>query len=227
MVKEQGLQGSLRKQPPLLPSPPPPSSSIRKSAVTPSPHSQASTLSSTTPMPQNLTPSLISSNLNMMTSQSRQSLLTSRNTQQGVSTAVGNSSVGPDIMNNINNSSMNYGGRPVDVSGLVSSGNVLQPVGTNSWASQVPSQSARMQTSNASAFDSLLPSQPRPMSMNQMMHSATMNSTVNPNMMTPTSLNAFGSMMSPMQSMSTSSFSAISNSEVKPLSSSDINDLLS
>ncbi|XP_071542803.1 SCY1-like protein 2 [Panulirus ornatus] len=227
MVKEQGLQDSLRKQPPLLPSPPPPSSSIKKPAVNPVSHSNASALSSATSMPHNLTSSLISSNLNMMTSQSSQSALTSRNAQQGVAAASGNSPVGQGIMNNVSNSSINYGGRPGEVSGMVSSGNVFQPVGINSWVNQAPTQNTRMQTSNLSAFDNLLPSQPRPMSMNQMMHSTTMNNTASPNMMAPTSLNAFGSVMSPMQTMNTSSLSALSKSEVKPLSSSDINDLLS
>ncbi|KAG7167470.1 SCY1-like protein 2-like [Homarus americanus] len=227
MVKQQGLQDAVQKPPPLLPSPPAPSSSIKKPLENQVPRSHISALSPTSQASPNLAPSLINSNLNTMNSQTTQTLMTSRNSQQGVSSAVGNSSSGLGIMNDINKSSMNYIGRPSNVSMLPTSGGVSQSVsGMMSWPSQAPAQNARMQTPNYSAFNNLLPTQSKPLSLSQMTYNTTMNTTVNSSIV-PNSTNSFGSMMSPMQPLTNTLFSAATNTGVKPLSTSDINDLLS
>ncbi|XP_045584450.1 SCY1-like protein 2 isoform X2 [Procambarus clarkii] len=226
LVKEQGLRSTHQQQPPLLPSPPAPSSSINKLSENPNIRSQIPTLSPTSQASNNLTSSLMNSNLNMMTSQPAQPMLTSPNFTLGVNSTAGNSSFGLGLMNNINNSSMTYGVRSGGATALPSSGSMLQPnSGINSWANQAPSQSARMQTPNFSALDNLLPSQPKLGSMNQITYNTAMNPIGHPRV--ASSVNTFGSMMSPMQPLTTSSYSAASQPGVKPLSSSDINDFLS
>ncbi|KAK8747047.1 hypothetical protein OTU49_016959, partial [Cherax quadricarinatus] len=204
MVKEQGIYDRDQQQPISFPSPPAPYSSIKKLNENQVPRCQISTPSSQ--VADSFTSSLIDSSLSMMINQSSQPSLASKTFPQRMPSSSG-------IMNSINNCSMNYGGRLGGVTTLPESG-------VSSWASQATSQSVRMQMPNLSTFDNLLSSQSKPVSMNQIM-----NPIGNTNV--ASSVSTFSSMISPMQPMNTSSFSSVLPTGVKPLSSSDINELLS
>ena len=178
-MKEQGL----RRQPPLLPSPPQPSSTITKNTH-PSSSSQTSTLTS----------SLITSNLTMIKSPPGPLQ------QTGQMAGLGNTGLG------------GYGMRPnlpQQSLGTVNSW-VTSPTQPQSWSSSMPQHQPQHQAMplNLGAFDSLLLSQPRPPSMNQMasnFKSPTMMAPIRPMTMAPTPMPA----------------------PVRSLTSSDINDLLS
>lgn len=182
MMKEQGLC----KQPPLLPSPPPPSSTITKNTQS---SSSSFTSSSSSAQSSSFTNSLITSNLSMISSP------TSPPQQPGQMTGLGNTG-------------LSYGMRPSFLQqqpfrAMNSWG--ASPTQPQSWVSPLPVQQQQQQQPaplNMGAFDNLLPSQPRPPSLNQM---------ASPTMMTP---------MRPMSMVSTPA-------PVRPLTSSDINDLLS
>ncbi|KAK3878478.1 hypothetical protein Pcinc_016896 [Petrolisthes cinctipes] len=235
IVKEQNLHETLHKQPPLLPSPPPPSGSITKPMSTNQPASSAS---------QALTSTMISSNMNMMSSSSGGSM-------QG------------SAFGNANNVGMSYGGMwPAGANNaLLMNGNLSTPssnftswTGANTSNQQQQQQQSRIQqqqTPNMSAFDNLLPSQSQTLSMNQMTQSSpvgafgnmnTLSSSVGMqgntssmmysgtlggiNTVSPMSSNSsFGSVMTPLRPTTKANTSA--QSSVKVLTSSDINDLLS
>lgn len=220
MVKEQGLQNTLSKQPPLLPSPPPPANAVSKAVTSPQSQNPPSSLTKPAQQSRDLTSSLMNSNVNMMSNQP--AVPAPVNGHQGMMGTT--ASMG--MMNNMNNG-------PTAFSGMVSNGTLMKPVGSNmtsmgttsnmfqpmsgmnSWPSQIATQNTQMQKPNMSAFDNLMPSQQKPVSMNQM---AVMNANT---------MNSFGSMMSPMQPMNSGSFSKPAAPGVKQLSSSEINDFLS
>ncbi|KAG0710692.1 SCY1-like protein 2 [Chionoecetes opilio] len=178
MMKEQGQ----RKQPPLLPSPPAPSSTITKSTQ-PSFSSSSQTSS--------LTSSLITSNLSMMS-------------PPGAPQQAGQ-------MGGLGNTGLSYGmsmrpNLPQQPLGTMNSW--AGPTQPQAWASSMPQLQPQHQpmAMNLGTFDNLLPSQPRQPSMNQMASTI-----MSPPMMTPIRPMAMGSAPAP----------------VRPLTSSDINDLLS
>lgn len=220
MAKEQGLQNTLTKQPPLLPSPPPPANAVNKPITSPQSQNPPSSLTKPVQQSRDLTSTLMSSNLNMMSSQP--AVPAAVNGHQGMMGTT--ASMG--MMNNMNNSPSAFSGmmgngtlmNPVasNMTSMGTTGNMFQPMGgMNSWPSQVPAQNAPLQKPNMSAFDNLLPSQQKPVSMNQM---AVMNANTR---------NSFGSMMSPMQPVNSMAFSKPATPGVKQLSSSEINDFLS
>ncbi|KAK8387738.1 hypothetical protein O3P69_018319 [Scylla paramamosain] len=179
MMKEQGLQ----KQPPLLPSPPAPSSTITKNTQPSSSSSQTS----------NLTSSLITSNLSMIAS------------PPGAQQQIGQ-------MGGLGNTGLSYGMRPNLTQQPLGTMNswATSPTQPQSWASPMPHQQPQSQPQpmslNLGAFDNLLPSQPRPPSMNQMASNF-----------------KSAPMMAPLRPMTMIPAPA----PVRPLTSSDINDLLS
>ncbi|KAK7075289.1 SCY1-like protein 2 [Halocaridina rubra] len=198
MAKEQGFQDTFKKQTPLLPSPPPPASAINKQPSSQITHNFSSAPNSSTSNLHSLTSSLMQSNLNMMCTQPKQPSLP-MNGHQGMGT------LGTSNMATTNNFVPTFGNLGSIASPLVANanksipvtGNVFQTMGgMNSWNNQLTSPS--------------------------------MAQTSQQQMMNPrgVSLNSYGSMMTPLQPMNSTSVMN-PNSGVKPLSSSDINDLLS
>lgn len=186
MMKEQGL----RKQPPLLPSPPPPSSTITRNTQSSSSSFTSSSSSST--QSSSFTNSLITSNLSMIASP------TGPPQQPGQMTGLGNTGLSYGMRPSLPQQQQQQPFRAMNAWGA-------SPTQPQSWASPMPAQQQQHQQPaplNMGAFDNLLPSQPRPPSLNQM---------ASPTMMTP---------MRPMSMVS-------APAPVRPLTSSDINDLLS
>ncbi|XP_045104651.1 SCY1-like protein 2 isoform X3 [Portunus trituberculatus] len=169
----------LQKQPPLLPSPPPPSSTITKNTQPSSSSSQTS----------NLTSSLITSNLSLIASPPGPHQHTAP-------------------MAGLGNTGLSYGMRPNLTQQPLGTMNswATSPTQPQSWTSPMPHLQPQPMSLNLGAFDNLLPSQPRPPSMNQMASNF-----------------KSAPMLAPLRPMNATPVPA----PVRPLTSSDINDLLS
>ncbi|XP_076044582.1 SCY1-like protein 2 isoform X2 [Oratosquilla oratoria] len=209
MAKEQAVGEILRKQPPLLPAPPPPAVSVTKP--------QSSTMSSTnsfaTPLSQFESNHLSNSNGPLSVSRTDVTSISKTSPLTTSSSSIMQSSPFLPPVNN------NWGMNAVQQTPYQQRGmNAIKQ--TQFQQSNFPQPT--IGKPNLSAFDTLLPSQPKPISMNQMQQQRF---NINPSGIMPgTTINSTGTLMpmnvSPMIPNSTSL-------NVKPLSSSDINDLLS
>ncbi|CAL4058588.1 unnamed protein product, partial [Meganyctiphanes norvegica] len=224
MATQATVGENLRKQPPLLPSPPPPANSIIKSP---------------TSNTKNLTGTLITNNMNSMTNgngapspglamtnnvMNMNMLNTSMNSMSGTGFPVQMST--PSIMGGgMMQQTQNLGGMSSPMGSIstmnsmntinsMSNMNSMNAINTmNTLRSPVPQKAQ-----NLSAFDSLLPQQSRAPSMIQMGTSMT----------SPGMSNMSIRMMSPMQPMNTmiGTGNTPGQQPFKPLSSSDISDFL-
>ncbi|XP_068218143.1 SCY1-like protein 2 isoform X2 [Palaemon carinicauda] len=212
LVKEQSLHETRKSTAlPLFPSPPPPASTINKPASSQVSQNFGSTnsssISSSSTKVLNLTSSLMDSNISMMSNQAKQVSMPTMNGHQGMKTVAPNSNMG--LINNFTPVYSNMSSAPssvsmpmnANISTMAVSGNMFPSLGgVNTWNNQVPPHN--------------MMSLPQQNTTNQMMHAS--------------SMNAFGSVMTPLRPMNMNSASiTTTNTAVKPLSSSDINDLLS
>ena len=140
----------------------------------------------------------------MMSNQAKQISSSTTNGHQGIKTVGPSSNLG--LMNNFSSPYGNMSSVPaamplnVNMSTMSSPGNMFQSMGGMNWNNQIPPQNMMSMTQQQQT--------------NQIAQQ--------------TSMNSFGSMMTPMRPMNMNSAPMGSaNKSVKPLSSSDINDLLS